>query len=302
MHDAVIQTRSLTRRFGTQLAVNRLDLAVPAGSVFAFLGPNGAGKTTTIRLLLGLLRPSDGEIELFGRSLKQHRLALLQRIGALVESPALYPHLTGEENLRHACLLKGVERSDISRVLAIVGLSGEGTRLVRTYSLGMKQRLGLAQALLGQSELVILDEPTNGLDPAGIQEMRHLLREMPAAHGVTVFLSSHMLGEVDQIASQVAIIAAGRLQFQGSPEELRARRQGSLRIGLDRPAVAAQMLRQQGWAVEVGEGDTLVLADPSQEDAAALNRLLVERGFAVHLLQARQPSLEDIFLEITQAA
>jgi ABC-2 type transport system ATP-binding protein len=302
MNDAVIQTRGLTRRFGAQVAVNRLDLTVPAGSVFAFLGPNGAGKTTTIRLLLGLLRPSDGEIALFGEGLKDHRMALLRRIGALVESPALYPHLTGEENLRHACLLKNVARGDIARVLGIVGLSGEGGRLVKTYSLGMKQRLGLAQALLGESELVILDEPTNGLDPAGIQEMRHLLRDMPAAHGVTVFLSSHMLSEVDQIASRVAIIARGQLQFQGTPEELRARRQGCLRVGLDRPAVAAQMLRQQGWSVEEEADGTLMLGDAAVERAAEVNRLLVERGFAVHALQQRRASLEDIFLEITQAA
>jgi len=302
MNDAVIQTLALSRRFGSQLAVNQLDLTVPAGSVFAFLGPNGAGKTTTIRLLLGLLRPTAGEIELFGQSLADHRLTLLRRIGALVESPALYPHLTGEENLRHACLLKDVPRTDIWRVLGIVGLSDEGARLVKTYSLGMKQRLGLAQALLGRSELVILDEPTNGLDPAGIQEMRYLLRDMPAAHGVTVFLSSHMLSEVDQIASRVAIIARGQLQFQGTPDELRARRQSCLRIGLDRPAIAAQMLRQQGWNVGIEEDGTLVLDDISLEKASAVNRLLVERGFAVHALQPRQPSLEDIFLEITQAA
>ena len=298
MQDAIISTRGLTRHFGGRPAVDSLDLDVPAGSVYGFLGPNGAGKTTTIRMLLGLLRPTAGRLALFGR--EGNGPDNRRRIGALVEAPSLYPHLTAEENLRHTCILKGIPRRDMARVLAVVGLAGDARRLVKTFSLGMKQRLGLASALLGSPELVILDEPTNGLDPAGIQEMRYLLRDMPAAHGITVFLSSHLLAEVEQIAGEIGIIAAGRLQFQGTPAELRSRRRGWLRIGIDRPAVAAQLLQQQGFEAEEELPDTLRLPACDGRQAAAINRLLVERGFAVHAISLAQPSLEEMFLDVTQ--
>ena len=300
MTDAMIRTQKLTRRFGQRTALDQLELAVEAGSVFAFLGPNGAGKTTTIRLLLGLLRPTSGAAYLFGESIIRARLRILKRVGALVEAPAAYPHLTGAENLRHACLLKDVARSDIARVLDIVRLAADAGRLVKTYSLGMKQRLGLAQALLGASELVLLDEPTNGLDPAGIQEMRLLLRELPAAHGVTVFLSSHLLAEVDQVATHVGIIRQGRLQFQGSLAELRAQRQSTLRIGLRRAAEAAGLLRRQGFEVALEQPDHLTLGAPDAALAARLNHLLVERGYDVFSLEIVQPTLEQMFLDLTQ--
>ncbi|QOY90396.1 ATP-binding cassette domain-containing protein [Paludibaculum fermentans] len=302
MHEMVIETSGLSRRFGDRLVVDSLSLQVPAGSVYGFLGPNGAGKTTTIRMLLGLLRGHGGEIRIFGASLEQQRLAVLRRIGALVEAPSLYPHLTGAENLRHACLLKQTPASDLARVLDIVGLSSDGARQVKTYSLGMKQRLGLAVALLGRPELIILDEPTNGLDPAGIQEMRHLLRDMPVAHGVSVFLSSHLLSEVDQIATHIGIIAAGKLQFQGSPEELRARRQAALRIGLDRPEIAAELLRQQGWPAVTREQNAVELPAMDRDSTVQINRFLVERGFAVYLINNHQPTLEEMFFDLTQPA
>ncbi|WP_321477865.1 ABC transporter ATP-binding protein [uncultured Paludibaculum sp.] len=298
----VIQTSELCRSFGDRVVVDSLSLQVSAGSVFGFLGPNGAGKTTTIRLLLGLLRPHGGRIDLFGEPLRTRRLAILRRVGALVESPSLYPHLTGIENLRHACLLKQLQTKDIGRVLGIVGLTNDGDRQVKTYSFGMKQRLGLAVALLGSPELIVLDEPTNGLDPAGIQEMRHLLRDLPVAHGITVFLSSHLLSEVDQIASHIGIIAAGRLQFQGSPEELRARRQGSLHIGLDRPEIAAELLRQQGWSAIARAQDTVELPAMDHDSTVRINRFLVERGFAVYQIAGHQPTLEEMFLDLTQSA
>jgi lantibiotic transport system ATP-binding protein len=299
MGDAVIETGSLCRRFGDRDVVKGLDLEVPAGSVYGFLGPNGAGKTTTIRMLLGLLRPTSGSILLFGQAAGDR--ALLRRIGALVEAPSLYPHLTGAENLRHACLLKDVRRRDISRVLEIVGMQGAAAQLVRNYSLGMKQRLGLAQALLGTPDLVILDEPTNGLDPAGIHEMRHLLRNMPAAYGVTVFLSSHLLSEMEQIATRIGIVAGGQLQFQGPPEELRARRHGMLRIAVDRPGPAAETLTRQGYSVFAESAGSLALPDCDPETAARINRLLVEAGFAVSSIACEQASLEKMFLELTHA-
>jgi ABC-type multidrug transport system ATPase subunit len=299
MTDAVIETGSLCRRFGDKDAVCALNIEVPAGSVYGFLGPNGAGKTTTIRMLLGLLQPTSGTIRLFGEPAGSR--ALLRRIGALVESPSLYPHLTGEENLRHACLLKDVPRRDIARVLEIVTLQDAAHRLVRNYSLGMKQRLALAQALLGRPHLVVLDEPTNGLDPAGIREMRHLLRNMPATHGVTVFLSSHLLSEVEQIATRVGILAGGRLQFQGSPEELRAHRGGALRIGVDTPAVALAALNGRGYDASAESSGTIVLPPCDPAAAAAINRLLVEHGVGVHSIACEQASLEKMFLELTNS-
>jgi ABC-2 type transport system ATP-binding protein len=250
-------------------------------------------------MLLGLLRPTSGTILLFGHPAGDR--ALLRRIGALVESPSLYPHLTGEENLRHSCLLKNVPARDISRVLEIVGLRGAAARLAGNYSLGMKQRLGLAQALLGKPDLVILDEPTNGLDPAGIHEMRHILSSMPDTQGTTVFLSSHLLSEVEQIATWIAIVAGGRLQFQGAPEELRAQCSGVLRIGVDRPTAAAERLNGHGYeALAVAPGSVrLPACDPAT--AAVINRLLVEGGHAVSSIACEQASLEKMFLELTHA-
>jgi ABC-2 type transport system ATP-binding protein len=220
-----IETEALTRAFGARAAVEQLNLLVPNGGIYGFLGPNGAGKTTTIRMLLGLIRPDSGKVRLFG---KHFEFSMLNRVGSLVEAPSLYPHLTGRENLEVTRRLVGAARADIDRVLAIVRLARDADRLVREYSLGMRQRLGLALALLNSPELLILDEPTNGLDPAGIHEMRDLLRRMPAEHGVTVFLSSHLLSEVEQIAGSVGIIREGRMLFQGSLAELRRLRGGSL--------------------------------------------------------------------------
>lgn len=204
--EPAIRTQCLSRRFGLQQAVDGLKLTVPPGRIYGFLGPNGAGKTTTIRMLLGLLRPSAGQIWLFGQPLHADRCRLLRRVVALVEVPSLYEHLTGRENLDVARRLLGTARAQVDRVLALVRLTGDADRPVRTYSLGMKQRLGLALALLDEPDLLILDEPTNGLDPAGIHETRVLIRELPEQHGITVFLSSHLLGEVEQVADTVGIL------------------------------------------------------------------------------------------------
>ena len=298
MDRLVIETDALYRRFGNRLAVDDLHLAVPAGSVYGFLGPNGAGKTSTIRMLLGLLRPTSGTVRLFGKDIREG--SPLGRIGALVESPSLYPHLTGEENLRHACLLKNVPQADISRVLRIAGLTADAERLVKTYSLGMKQRLGLAQALLGNPDLVILDEPTNGLDPMGIQEFRILLRDMPAEHGITVFLSSHLLAEVEQVAGYLGILSCGQLQFQGTAEELKARREPVVRVGVERPGDAARALCHLGYKAVAEEPHCLRVRASGERTAADVNRLLVERGFAVDALAQEQPSLEQMFLHLTK--
>lgn len=219
----VIETSGLTRRYGAKLSVDNLNLRVQQGSIFGFLGPNGAGKTTTIRMLLGLIRPTAGTIHIFNQELSKHRKAILRRTGALVESPSYYGHLSGYENLDVISRLLQVPAKRVDEVLAIVRLTSVAKQAVKGYSLGMKQRLGIAAALLGNPDLLILDEPTNGLDPAGIHEIRALIKEMPAQNGITVVVSSHLLSEIDQMATHVGIIDHGKLVFQDSIEKLRAR-------------------------------------------------------------------------------
>jgi ABC-2 type transport system ATP-binding protein len=215
-----IETRSLTRSFGSRLAVDRLDLNVLRGSIYGFLGPNGAGKTTTIRLLLGLLEATAGSIFIEGEAFTRRQRTLLQGIGAVVEGPSLYPHLTGEENLEVTRRLRGASTAQIADVLTLVDLAADARSLVRVYSTGMRQRLALAVALLARPRLLLLDEPANGLDPSGIRELRLLLKRLAREQGVTVFVSSHALAEVEQVADDVGIIDRGRLLYQGALREL----------------------------------------------------------------------------------
>lgn len=222
MNEMVIETTGLTRRYGAKVSVDNLNLEVQKGSIFGFLGPNGAGKTTTIRMLLGLIRPTSGKIHIFNQDLSQHRKAILRRTGSLVESPSYYGHLSGYENLDVIARLLQVPSKRIDEVLGIARLTSAAKQKVKGYSLGMKQRLGIAAALLGNPGLLILDEPTNGLDPAGIHEIRALIKDMPAQHGTTVIVSSHLLSEIDQMATHVGIIDQGKLLFQDSIEKLRA--------------------------------------------------------------------------------
>jgi ABC-type multidrug transport system ATPase subunit len=301
-HSVAITTVGLTRRFGGLTAVDHLDLEVPCGSVYGFLGPNGAGKTTTIRLLLGLIRPLEGEIRLFGRSLREDRRALLRRVGSLVESPSLYPHLTGRENLEIIRRLISIPHDHVDRVLAVVRLEDAAGRRVGGYSSGMKQRLGLAMALLGEPELLILDEPTNGLDPAGIHEIRDLLRRLPADYGMTVFLSSHLLTEVEQVATHIGIIHQGQLRFQGTLEALHAEVDRQVVVGIDRAAAAGQLLAATGWQARYTNDHTVIVPAADRSDVAMINRQLVEAGLNVYSLALQQPSLEDIFLQFTGTA
>lgn len=294
----LIETRGLTRRFGSQLAVDELNLLVPAAGVYGFLGPNGAGKTTAIRMLLGLIRPNAGEVRLFGQSLNGNHQSVMRRVGALVEAPSLYPHLTGRENLEVTRRLLGSDRDLVELALATVKLTKDADRRVREYSLGMRQRLGLALALLNKPELLILDEPTNGLDPAGIHEMRDLIRRFPEEFGVTVFLSSHLLGEVEQIATHIGIINEGHLLFQGTLSELQSKQQTLLTVGVKQVAEATEFLTNAGWTVDRCE-DLINVSTKAPDDAVRVNRLLVERGFEVSHLATTQRSLEDIFLGLT---
>lgn len=295
----IVQTQGLCKRYGDAMRVKELALSVPEGTVYGFLGPNGAGKSTTLKMILGLAHPTAGQITVFGQPLTaKNRLSILRDVGSLIESPSYYGHLTGEENLRIVQTLRGAPERNIAEVLQIVRLTGQKDKKVAHYSLGMKQRLGLASALLGFPKLLILDEPTNGLDPAGIQEMRELICELPKQFGMTVLVSSHLLSEIDQMADVVGIIANGELVFQDRLERLHARSRRNLALRTSNNAVAGEWLSRMGIQSEVQE-DYLLL--PDLEDAAVrqVGRALVGQGIDLLRLELRENSLEDIFLELT---
>ena len=298
----IIETHDLCKQYGNALRVAHLDLDVPEGSVYGFLGPNGAGKSTTLKMLLGLVRPTAGDIRVLGKKMDgKNRLAVLRQVGSLIESPSYYGHLTGEENLRIVQILRGVPEKNIREVLQIVRLDGQRGKKVAHYSLGMKQRLGLAAALLGYPKLLILDEPTNGLDPAGIQEMRELICSLPERFGMTVVVSSHLLSEIDQMADHVAIIREGELVFQDTLETLHGRSRHHLALRTTNNAVARAVLQEKSVPCQEEE-DYLILPILSDEIAAQLTRLLGTRNLGVIRLEERQKRLEDIFLELTGKA
>ena len=298
----IIETHDLCKQYGNALRVAHLDLDVPEGSVYGFLGPNGAGKSTTLKMILGLVRPTAGDIRVLGKKMDGgNRLAVLRQVGSLIESPSYYGHLTGEENLRIVQTLRGVPEKNIREVLQIVRLDGQRGKRVAHYSLGMKQRLGLAAALLGYPKLLILDEPTNGLDPAGIQEMRELICSLPERFGMTVVVSSHLLSEIDQMADHVAIIREGELVFQDTLEALHGRSRHHLALRTTNNAVARAVLQEKSVPCQEEEG-YLILPILPDEIAAQLTRLLGARNLGVIRLEERQKSLEDIFLELTGKA
>ncbi len=300
MNNLAIETDGLTRHFGSFTAVDGLNLQVPRGSIYGFLGPNGAGKTTTIRMLLGLIRPNAGVVELLGMPLRAARRRCLAGVGALVEAASLYPHLTGRENLELTRRLIGGPRTEIDRVLGVVRMEEAANRRVKTYSLGMKQRLALALAMLGRPELLILDEPTNGLDPAGIREIRELIISLPEIHGITVFLSSHLLAEVEQVATHIGILHQGRLRFQGTRDALHAEVENRVIIGVDQPEKAESVLRRAGWTAHRGQNNGHVWASINGiSDVSMINSQLVGEGINVYQVNVAQPTLEDIFLEVT---
>ena len=298
----IIETHDLCKQYGNALRVAHLDLDVPEGSVYGFLGPNGAGKSTTLKMILGLVRPTAGDIRVLGKKMDGgNRLSVLRQVGSLIESPSYYGHLTGEENLRIVQTLRGVPEKNIREVLQIVRLDGQRGKKVAHYSLGMKQRLGLAAALLGFPRLLILDEPTNGLDPAGIQEMRELICSLPERFGMTVVVSSHLLSEIDQMADHVAIIREGELVFQDTLEALHGRSRHHLALRTTNNAVARAILQEKSVPCQEEEG-YLILPILSDELAGQFTRLLGARNLGVIRLEERQKSLEDIFLELTGKA
>lgn len=295
----VIETKALCKQYGPHTAVDHVELHVPQGCVYGFIGPNGAGKSTTMKMLLGLIHPTAGRVRLLGQELtEKSRLPLLRQTGSLIESPAGYLHLTAQENLEIVADLKGVPHKDIGRVLDIVHLTQDRSRRVGQYSLGMKQRLGIAMALLGSPKLLILDEPTNGLDPAGIQEMRALIRNMPTATGATVLISSHLLGEMEQMVEQVGIIDHGHILFEGPLTELQRHSRGNVTLRLLDPAKAAPILRANGLTAH---SDSCVVTLPPLRDSllADLVQKLAACGAGVVELTPHTKTLEEIFLSLT---
>lgn len=298
--NTAIETRDLTRHFGKVRAVDGIGLKVPQGSVFGFLGPNGSGKTTTIRLLLGLISADAGSVALNGTSLNRSRAEALSGVGAIVETPTLYTNLTGRELLRVAALLLNQPRAEIDRVLDIVGLRDDAGRRVGDYSLGMRQRLALARALMGRPRLLILDEPTNGLDPAGIADMRRLITRLPEQTGTTVFVSSHQLAEMEMMTDHCALIRKGRLLFQGRLDALMDRASNDLLIETDKTALAADVANRSGFSVST-EADRLVItAAPDRRGRADLVRDMIDAGCAVSEVRIRETRLEDLFLSLMQ--
>lgn len=295
----VIETKALCKQYGPHTAVDHVELHVPQGCVYGFIGPNGAGKSTTMKMLLGLIHPTAGRVRLLGQELtEKSRLPLLRQTGSLIESPAGYLHLTAQENLEIVADLKGVPHKDIGRVLDIVHLTQDRSRRVGQYSLGMKQRLGIAMALLGSPKLLILDEPTNGLDPAGIQEMRALIRNTPAATGATVLISSHLLGEMEQMVEQVGIIDHGHILFEGPLTELQRHSRGNVTLRLLDPAKAAPILRANGLTAH---SDSCIVTLPPLRDSllADLVQKLAACGAGVVELTPHTKTLEEIFLSLT---
>ena len=299
--DVVLRTAGLTRRFGRLTAVADLDLEVSRGQVFGFLGPNGAGKTTTIGMILGLLRPTAGHVEMFGLDTRVHLRRALRRTGAIVESPSFYPHLSGRDNLRVFALLSGgAEDKRLDEVLALVGLGERAGSKVRTYSLGMRQRLGIAAALVHDPDLVVLDEPTNGLDPAGMREIRQLIKEL-GQMGKTVFVSSHLLNEVEQMCDHVGILKAGRLLTQGFVSDMLQRGQ-ALEMEVTDEDGAVRVLEGLDWVDAVTRQDGRLIVQAPRERAAELSKALAERQIYLSELRPRESTLEEFFLEVTGEA
>ena len=327
--DAVVLTHDLTKTFDKRTVVEGLNLVVPRGSVYGFLGPNGSGKSTTMKMLLGLLAPTRGRISVLGRPFSPAtRAEIMSRTGSMIENPPGYGHLTGAENMRIAAKMQGLSERQIRRALALVRLTEHKDRLVRTYSLGMKQRLGIALALARQPELLILDEPTNGLDPAGIEEVRRLLVEL-SGKGVTVMVSSHLLDEIDRMASTLGILSGGRLVFQGTRAELMERSVPDVLVvtptpqAVLSPQVLTGLVPTQALATAAGAPDASASPNPtavpitgsatgptltpqgvripgmSKEAVAELINRLVSAGVELHEVRREAQSLEDVFMDLT---
>ncbi|MGC4036657.1 MAG: ABC transporter ATP-binding protein [Chitinophagaceae bacterium] len=296
----IVQTTNLDFSFSAAgKTLDNVNLFVPKGSIYGFLGPNGAGKTTTLRLLLGLIRIQAGAISVFDKDFSRYRIEILKRIGSLIEQPSLYAHLTAKENLEIYRLVYGCSRKRIDEVLQIVGLENTGKKKAKQFSLGMKQRLSIAIALLNQPELLILDEPTNGLDPNGIIETRELIKKLNKEHNTTVLVSSHILNEVERMATHVGIIHKGKMLFQGTLSELQQMKSGKASLEIETSDdIRSVSLLQQRFGAQQQNGKILI-PFRGKEQSASVNKLLVENGIDVYALQPQRNDLEQLFVDIT---
>lgn len=297
MENYIVETKNLTKNFGEFKAVNNVNLKVEKGSIYGFLGPNGAGKSTTIRMLLGLITPSFGESKIFGMKLSENRIDILRKVGSLVESPSCYGNLTAYENLEIARVMYKAPKEQIDNVLEIVDLLNAKNKKVNQFSLGMKQRLAIALALIGNPELVILDEPTNGLDPKGIHEMRNLIKELPKKLGVTVIISSHILSEIEAMATHIGIINKGNLIFQGTIDELKKNSGERVLIEAEPKDIAYKLLNGKGYNLDM-DGKYIVIKDKGV-DRAKVSRELVLADINLYHISKEEKDLENVFLEMT---
>lgn len=292
----LITTHGLGKTYGDRTVVHDLDLRIPEGCVYGFLGPNGSGKSTTMKMLLSLVRPTSGEVHIMGRRMQPStRRDLLGEIGSLIESPPAYGHLTGGENMRLVQRLLGLSDGQVRRAVRTVRLQDHLDKRVRNYSLGMKQRLGIASALAREPRILILDEPTNGLDPAGIEEMRRLLTHL-AERGITVMVSSHLLGEVDRTATVLGILGEGRMLFQGTREQLLARSVPDVLVDTPEPDRATALT--PAWGA-VRDGDCVRIPGLDHDTTAQVVAHLVHERVAVHGVRREEQSLEDVFMDLT---
>jgi ABC-2 type transport system ATP-binding protein len=299
MTEPILEIEQLTKRYKGRPVVNRLSMSVERGDIFGFLGRNGAGKSTTLRMVLGLVRPTSGVVRLVGHDMASHSMRALARVGAIIESPAFYEHFSGRQNLKmFAAMSGGATARRIDHVLDIVGLRSRAGDAVRVYSHGMRQRLGIAQALLPDPEFIILDEPTDGLDPQGILEMRLLIKRLKEELGLTIMLSSHLLYEVEQICTRIAIIEGGSLIYQGSIEELVAKEK-TIKLRVDRPDAAYKLLQDTSGLVISKNGDGSLYLRIADEEIPVVNSLLVERGLRVFELSPQRETLEQVFFRLT---
>jgi ABC-2 type transport system ATP-binding protein len=296
---AIIETRSLSFAIGKTQILTDVNLSVPQGCIYGFLGPNGAGKTTLIRILLNLFNAGSNKVFLFGQEATHNRVDTLQRIGRFVEQPSLYGHLTGAENLTLAQQYYRAAPSRVKEVLNMVGMSEYANRKVKAYSMGMRQRIAIGQALIHDPELLILDEPTNGLDPNGIKEIRELLVSLNKEHGKTIFVSSHMLAEIEKMCSHVGVIHHGRVLYQGVIEKLPTMAESRLEVKVQDVARAQTILKRQGLEVSHNHNSTLSMPIEGERQIAAVNRFLVEESIEVYGLTLHQHNLEDVFISLT---
>lgn len=298
MSEMIIETKNLTKEFKNFKAVNSINLKVKKGRVYGFLGPNGAGKSTTIRMLLGLIKPTKGQVKIFGKDFKKNRMDILRNVGSMVEAPSYYGNLTAYENLEVTAKLLELDYKYIDGVLDIVKLSEWKDRQVNKFSLGMKQRLGIAQALIAKPELLILDEPTNGLDPLGIHEIRELIKELPKHYNMTVIISSHNLSEIELMADDIGIINRGNMLFQDTLEELHSRSKGEICIGSKNLKQTVETLNNYGYKTKVKDKDVFISSQGVDADEI-LKQLILKDNKIFKFLET-QKSLEEIFLDLTK--